>query len=81
MDGMIKGIAGCAAVGLFFVLATVAWFNGCEPATCAYRAVVGAVIGYVVLSILGRLALKVIVKEMIDQRVERMMQEHIGPES
>jgi len=79
MEKLIKSIAGSLAVLLFFVLAIAAWLGDCEPATCAYRAVTGAVVAYVVLSIAGRLAVKIVLDEMIEQKVDQIIQDHAGP--
>lgn len=79
MDKTIKCVVGSLAVVLFFILALTAWLAGCEPATCAYRAVVGAVITYVALSIAARLAIKVVLDEMINQRAEQLMHNETGP--
>lgn len=71
MENKIKPVAGSLGVAMFFLIAIVAWFCDCEPATCAYRALVGGIVVYVVVSIAGRMILRILVDEIIENHVRQ----------
>jgi len=77
----LRRIAVSVAVAGFFGLALVSWLSGLEPLDCSIRAVVGAAVLFVVVTIAGKLALSVIVSAVIQnsQRRSSMKDEPGGP--
>ena len=67
----IKQIAIQSAVLLFFVMAVTAWIKGCSPATCAVRALTGAVATFYIVSIAGKLCVKVLVSALVEDQIQK----------
>ncbi|MBN1124141.1 MAG: hypothetical protein JXA82_03975 [Sedimentisphaerales bacterium] len=76
MENKIKPIAGSLGVAMFFIIAIVAWISDCEPGTCAYRALVGGIVAYIVVSIAGRIILRILVDEIIENQVRQYSQRY-----
>ena len=53
------------AVAGFFVLAFVGWASGVPPFTCAIRALIGAAVLYVLVTVAGRLIVNIVVESII----------------
>lgn len=71
MHQSIKRIAIRIAVLLFFVMAIVGWTSGLEPATCASRALAGAVAVYFLIRLAGVLVIRVLIGALVDEQVRR----------
>ena len=64
----IRKTAVMVAVICFFVMAVIGSVKGLSPPTCCYRAVIGALIGYVVTSLTGRVVLAIIIDAMVSSK-------------
>jgi hypothetical protein len=62
---MRRVAATIALIGLF-VLAFVGWYNGVSPETCALKALIGAVILYVVVKIVGEWVASMVADAYVD---------------
>ena len=71
MEKEIKTIAVVCAVFVLFVLATVSWCYGCGPGVCTSRALVGAIAMYLIVSLAGRLTVRILIGAMVDHRMEK----------
>ena len=69
MPSIIRKTAVMVAVICFFVMAVVGSVKGLSPPTCCYRAVIGALIGYVVTSLAGRVVLAIIIDAMVSSNL------------
>lgn len=67
----IKRVAVKAAVLLFFIIAVTAWISRCSPATCAMRAMMGAVAAYYIVSIAGKLCVKVLIHALVEDQMRK----------
>lgn len=54
----MRRISLSIAVAAFFIMAIVGWLSGVEPFTCGLRALVGAVVLYVLAKMGGRIVLR-----------------------
>ena len=72
MEKTFKSIAGYFAVMIFFVMSIVGWFCGHSPATCCSRALTGAIVTYFAVSFAAKTITKVIVKHVIDTKVQKI---------
>ena len=72
MDKSIKSIAVYFAVMIFFVMSFVGWFCGQSPATCCNRALLGAIISYIAVSIAAKAITKIIIRHIIDRKVQQL---------
>jgi hypothetical protein len=66
-----RPIAISMAVVCFFGLSSVAVFNDLSPFTCSERALIGAVIAYVVTSLVVRILNAVVTRAIIDRHMNR----------
>lgn len=64
----IRQTAGMAAVICFFAMAIIGSLKGHSPATCCFRAVGGAVIAYVTISIAGRWVLAIVIDAIVSSK-------------
>lgn len=71
MDHEIRKIAVYSAVLVLFVLAAVSWLYGCGQGVCASRALLGAIVIYVMVSLAGRLVMRIIIGAMVESRLEK----------
>lgn len=69
MDKTTRQVAVILAALVFFVMALAGWLSGHEPAVCARRGMIGAVILYLTVRVAGNLVLRILVAAMIDDRV------------
>jgi len=72
MENAIKSASVALAVMIFFIMAIAGWINNLSPATCAYRAVVGAVIVHTIVTVTGRIIVRILVDEMIESKVKKL---------
>ncbi len=64
-------IAMKIAVAAFFIIAAVAGVVGIEPLTCCKRAVLGAVIVYVMANVTVKIVNAVLINAMIKKQMEK----------
>lgn len=71
MEQEIRKAAGYAAVFVCFLLALVSWAYDCGPGVCAGRALTGALVIYVVVSLAGSLVVRILIGAMVESRMEK----------
>ena len=65
MGTTVKRTATIASVMSFFVLALVGWFSNVPTFTCGVRALMGAAVVYVLVTIASRILIRIAVDTMI----------------
>lgn len=75
LNQSIQRTAVRIAVLLFFVMAVVGWLSGLEPATCASRALMGAVVVFFTVRLAGKLVIRVLVGALVEDQVRRRQQQ------
>jgi hypothetical protein len=70
-----RSIAVSFAVFIFFVMSCAGWFMGVTPGTCAARAIGGAIITYIVVSIAARIVISIIIDSIVEKKFIEPMQE------
>lgn len=74
-----KKISICIAVLCFFALSFIGIFYGISPFTCCQRAILGAVVGYFVTSIVVKIINAVIASAIIDRYTNKQKEdERVG---
>ena len=76
MKKQVRSIAVTSAVAVFFVMACIGCFKELAPATCCSRALAGAIIAYIAVSLSARAIVAVIVGEIIESRVNKLIEEN-----
>ena len=71
MEAKVKSISISLAVVLFFVMAVVGYISNQSVAVSSYRAFIGAVITYLLISIAGKVVIRIVVDAMIDDKVNK----------
>lgn len=71
MDKTLRALSIRLSAALFFVMAMVGWLNGHDPAVCAYRAFIGAIVLYGVVRIAGNLAVRILLDAMAQDQARR----------
>jgi len=74
MEKTIRSISVTLAVIIFFGMAIIGYFTGSSPAVCCERALVGAIITYLVISISAKAVARIIINAIVEKRVDRMME-------
>ncbi|MHC5083874.1 MAG: hypothetical protein ACYTET_08065 [Planctomycetota bacterium] len=74
----IKRVAVQIAVLIFFVMALTGWISGHPIATCASRALLGAVAIYCIVRVAGQLVVKVIISALVDEQVRQREETNQG---
>ncbi len=74
MKTFIRSIATTFAVSAFFVMAIVGWCSGLSPATSCSRAVIGAIITYIVFSWAARGVMSIIINEIVESQLNKANQ-------
>jgi len=69
MTRTIRSIAVYFAVMIFFVMSLVGFSCGLSPATCASRALTGAIITYIAVLCAGKIILRIIINAIIDSKL------------
>jgi polyferredoxin len=73
VERKIRFIAAYSAVGVFFAISLAGSFiQNYTPATCAKRAVIGALIAYFAVLLAVKAAVAVIMKELVKQKMAKM---------
>ena len=75
MQKSIRSIAVISAVLIFFVMAFVGWFAGLSPAACCQRALTGAVIAYVIVSLAAKAVIAIVINAIVKSKVDKMIKE------
>ena len=68
MQKEVRSIAVSFAVFIFFVMSCAGWFMGVSPGTCAARAIGGAAITYLVISIAARIVMSIIIDSIVENK-------------
>ncbi len=71
----MRQLAAMAAVIGFFALAFVGWFNGVPVFICGMRALGGAMALYLVISLAGTVAIRIIADAAVRAQVDRAQSE------
>ncbi len=71
MEKQIRNVAVSFAVITFFLMAGVGWFFGLSPAVCCNRALIGAAIAYTVVSMSGKIVIRIILGQIVDSQYGR----------
>jgi hypothetical protein len=70
----IRSIAVSAAVVCFFAVCLICWFSGLPPFTCCKRALIGAIVVYVVaataVKAINAILINAMIKSQMSQRKE-----------
>lgn len=74
MKTFIRSIATTFAVPAFFIMAIVGWCSGLSPATCCSRAVIGAIITYIVFSWAAKGVMSIIINEIVESQLNKANQ-------
>jgi len=74
MQSQVRSIAVSFAVFIFFVMSCAGWFMGASPATCTTRAMAGAVITYIVVSIAARIVIRIVIDAIVEKKFIQPMQ-------
>jgi len=75
MKKQIRSIAVIFAAAVFFIMACVGWFMDISPATCCSRAIGGAIVAYIVVTIAAKAAIAIVVSEVVQSRANKMARE------
>ena len=71
MDRSILKTARLAAIMAFFVMALVGWFSHGDPAVCAWRGVIGAIVMYAAVRIAGAMFIKILIDAMVRDEMKK----------
>ena len=71
MEKQIRNVAVSFAVITFFLMAGVGLLCNLPPAVCCNRALIGAAITYAVVSMSGKIALRIILGQIVDSQYRR----------
>ncbi len=75
----MKRIAVTLSVMVFFAIAIVGWACGLSPYACSVKAVVGAIMIYVVARLAGRFVVRIVADVMVgDLNVGRGLRKRTG---
>ena len=74
----VKSTSVSIAVVCFFVIAFVGWFTGLEPLICGKRAVIGAIIAYIITRILVNIINGILISALVRFRMEQQKKEVSG---
>ena len=78
MNREIRTIAVQVAVLVLFVLAIVSWCYGCSPGKCAARAVLGAAVMYIMVTIAGHLIVRILLGAIVESKLEKQKADQKG---
>ncbi len=71
MDKTILRIARIAAIMAFFVMALAGWFCHGDPAVCAWRGIIGAIVMYTAVRIAGAMLVKIVIDAMVRDEMKK----------
>jgi hypothetical protein len=71
MSKSIRSVAVYFAAMIFFIMSLTGWFCGQSPATCCNRAILGAIVTYIAVSIAAKAIAKVIMDAMIESKMNQ----------
>ncbi len=69
MSKSIRSVAVYFAAMIFFIMSLTGWFCGQSPATCCNRAILGAIVTYIAVSIAAKAVAKVIMDAIIESKM------------
>ncbi len=71
----VRSIAASAAVACFFAVCLIGWASGFLPFTCCKRALIGAIVAYVVVALsvkaINAILINAMIKSQMSQRKEK----------
>ncbi len=68
----VKSIAVSAAVLCFFAVGLIGWCTGLMPLTCCKRAMAGAVIVYIAVTLIVRVVNAILTNAMIESQLRKL---------
>jgi hypothetical protein len=71
MDKTIGKYAKIAAILVFFIMGLAGWFCRNEPAVCAWRGLIGAVVMYAAVRIAGAVLTSVIINAAVEDELKK----------
>jgi hypothetical protein len=71
MDKTITKYAKMAAVLVFFVMGLAGWCCSNDPAVCAWRGLIGAIVMYVAVRIAGAILTSVIINAAVQDELKK----------
>ena len=70
----VRSIALSSAVICFFALGFISWFSGLSPFTCCKRALLGAVVAYILTNLHARAINAILTNAMISSQMNKASQ-------
>lgn len=67
----IRSVAVSIAVTCFFSVSLIGWFSGISPDTCSKRALVGAVVAYVVGGWVAKAVNAIFISAMVTEQMDQ----------
>lgn len=71
MDKTILKYAKIGAVLVFFIMGLAGWFSKNDPAVCAWRGLIGAIVMYTVVRIAGAMFAHVIIDAAVNDELKK----------
>lgn len=73
MKRYVTMTASIFAILVFFLMSVIGIFKGCSPDVCSFRAFIGAVTVYIVVTIAGNFIINMIIDEIVDSKIKKTM--------
>jgi predicted branched-subunit amino acid permease len=67
----VKSISMSISVACLFLISFIGWFAGLEPLICCERALIGAVIAYIVMTVLINVINDILISALVKSRMEK----------
>jgi hypothetical protein len=74
MEKKIRSVSVTLTVIIFFAMALVGYFAGSSPAVCCQRALAGAIITYLVISISAKAIASIIINTIVENKVDHILE-------
>jgi|GEM_PF-528831 hypothetical protein len=71
MDKTIERYAKVIAIMVFFVMALAGWFYSNDPAVCAWRGFIGAIVMYAAVRIAGAVLTSMIINAAVQDELKK----------
>ncbi len=68
----VRSIAVCAAVACFFAVGLIGWCTGLMPFTCCKRALGGAVVVYIAVTLVVRAVNAILTDAMVESQLRKL---------
>lgn len=79
MEKQIKSIAVRFAALIFFIMGVTGALCGQSPATIGFRAFLGSIAAYIVVSIAARLVTHILINEALQNKLQKALGEQTQP--